>query len=67
LGIKTGQTTGDYQYSLERVACLGSCALAPLIVVDDTLYPQVTTKNVVEILKNGKDGQREKGGETEKA
>jgi NADH-quinone oxidoreductase subunit E len=67
LGIKTGQTTGDYQYSLERVACLGSCALAPLIVVDDTLYPQVSTKNVVEILKNGKDAQREKGGETEKA
>jgi NADH-quinone oxidoreductase subunit E len=67
LGIKTGQTTGDYQYSLERVACLGSCALAPLIVVDDTLYPQVTTKNVVEILKNGKDAQRAKGSETEKA
>lgn len=67
LGIKTGQTTGDYQYSLERVACLGSCALAPLIVVDDTLYPQVTTKNVVELLKNGKDAQREKGSETEKA
>lgn len=67
LGIKTGQTTGDYQYSLERVACLGSCALAPLIVVDDTLYPQVTTKNVVEILKNGKDAQREKGSEAEKA
>ncbi len=67
LGIKTGQTTGDYQYSLERVACLGSCALAPLIVVDDTLYPQVTTKNVVEILKNGKDTQRKKGSETEKA
>jgi NADH-quinone oxidoreductase subunit E len=67
LGIKTGQTTDDYQYSLERVACLGSCALAPLIVVDDTLYPQVTTKNVVEILKNGKDAQREEGSETEKA
>jgi NADH:ubiquinone oxidoreductase subunit E len=67
LGIKTGQTTGDYEYSLERVACLGSCALAPLIVVDDTLYPQVTTKNIVEILKNGKDAQREKGSETEKA
>ncbi len=67
LGIKTGQTTGDYQYSLERVACLGSCALAPLIVFDDTLYPQVTTKNVVEILKNSKDAQREKGSEAEKA
>jgi NADH-quinone oxidoreductase subunit E len=54
LGIKTGQTTEDYNYSLERVACLGSCALAPIIVVDDTIYPQVTTKQVTEILANNK-------------
>jgi len=61
LGIKTGQTTADYSYSLERVACLGSCALAPLMVVDDRLYPQLTTNKVVEILKSGKDTQKEKG------
>lgn len=60
LGIKTGQTTKDYKYSLERVACLGSCALAPIIVVDDTVYPQVTTKKVVEILTNDKDGADKK-------
>ncbi len=60
LGIKTGQTTDDYNYSLERVACLGSCALAPIIVVDDTLYPQVTTNKVVELLKHGTDAQEEK-------
>jgi NADH-quinone oxidoreductase subunit E len=66
LGIKTGQTTADYNYSLERVACLGSCALAPLMVVDDTLYPQITITKVVEILKNSKDAQKEKASEPEK-
>ncbi|MBE9582413.1 MAG: NADH-quinone oxidoreductase subunit NuoE [Proteobacteria bacterium] len=60
LGIKTGQTTKDYKYSLERVACLGSCALAPLMVVDDTIYPKVTTKKVVEILTNDKDSAKKK-------
>ena len=55
LGIKTGQTTEDYKYSLERVACLGSCALAPIMVVDDTVYPQVTMKKIIEILNNNKD------------
>ncbi|MBW1743023.1 MAG: NADH-quinone oxidoreductase subunit NuoE [Deltaproteobacteria bacterium] len=50
LGIKTGETTADYKYSLERVACLGSCALAPLMMVDDTLYPKVTTGKVVKTL-----------------
>ncbi len=55
LGIKTGETTEDYKYSLERVACLGSCALAPIIVVDDTVYPQVTMKKTIEILNNNKD------------
>jgi NADH-quinone oxidoreductase subunit E len=60
LGIKTGQTTEDYKYSLERVACLGSCALAPIMVIDDTIYPQVTTKQVVELLANNKDGAKKK-------
>jgi NADH-quinone oxidoreductase subunit E len=60
LGIKTGQTTKDYKYSLERVACLGSCALAPLMVVDDTVYPLVTTKKVVEILTKDKDSAKKK-------
>jgi NADH:ubiquinone oxidoreductase subunit E len=67
LGIKTGQTTADYSYSLERVACLGSCALAPLMVVDDTLHPQISMNKVVKLLKNAKDAQLEKASESEKA
>jgi NADH-quinone oxidoreductase subunit E len=56
LGIKTGETTPDYSYSLERVACLGSCALAPIMVVDDTVHPQVTMSKVGDILETAKDG-----------
>ena len=42
LGIKTGQTTADYKYSLERVACVGSCAMAPVVMVDSNVHPKVT-------------------------
>ena len=35
LGISPGETSADYSYTLERVACLGSCALAPVVVIDN--------------------------------
>jgi NADH:ubiquinone oxidoreductase subunit E len=67
LGIKTGETTADYSYSLERVACLGSCALAPLMVVDDVLHPQIKMSKVVEILKDTEEAQQEETGKAENA
>ena len=42
LGIKPGETTGDGEFSLELVNCLGACALAPIIVVDEKFYGKVT-------------------------
>lgn len=42
LGIKTGQTTEDYKYSLDRVACVGSCAMAPVVMIDDDVHPKVS-------------------------
>jgi NADH-quinone oxidoreductase subunit E len=50
LGVKTGETTEDYEYSLERVACMGSCALAPIIVIDDDIHIQVTPEKVSQLL-----------------
>ena len=50
LGIKPGETTDDLEYSLETIACFGSCALAPVIVIDKTVYGRMTTKKVTEIL-----------------
>ncbi len=43
LGIEPGGTTDDYRFSLERVACFGSCALAPVVVIDDTVHGRMTT------------------------
>ena len=37
LGITDGETTADREYSVERVACVGCCALAPVAVVDDAV------------------------------
>ena len=50
LGIKPGETTDDLEYSLETIACFGSCALAPVMVVNDRVYGRVTTDKVKEIL-----------------
>jgi len=50
LGIKPGETTEDMEYSLETVACIGACALAPTMRVDNETYGQMTTKKVAEVL-----------------
>lgn len=54
LGIKPGETTNDLEYSLEAIACFGSCALAPVMVVDDDVYGRMTPAKVGEILGNTK-------------
>ncbi len=54
LGIKPGETTDDLEHSLETIACFGSCALAPVIVVDDNVYGRMTPKKVAQILGNAK-------------
>ncbi|MBE0416103.1 MAG: NADH-quinone oxidoreductase subunit NuoE [Dehalococcoidia bacterium] len=51
LGIKPGGTTPDLEYSLESIACFGSCALSPVMVVDETVYGRMTHEKVREILK----------------
>jgi NADH:ubiquinone oxidoreductase subunit E/FixJ family two-component response regulator len=42
LNIAPGQTTKDGMFSLERVACLGCCALAPVVTIDDAVYGQMS-------------------------
>ena len=51
LGIKTGDTTMDGSYSLETEACFGSCALAPVVVVDGRVAGRVTPAGVDELLR----------------
>jgi len=50
LGIKAGETTEDLEYTLETIACFGSCALAPVMVIDDIVHGRVTTNKVKGII-----------------
>ena len=52
LGIEDGETTEDGEFSLELVNCLGSCALAPVMVVDDVYYGKVTMERLASILNS---------------
>jgi len=52
LGISAGGTTDDYKFNLERVACFGSCALAPVMVIDNKVYGRMTPAKAKEILAN---------------
>jgi NADH-quinone oxidoreductase subunit E len=54
LGIAAGETTPDGAYTLERVNCLGACALAPLAVVDGRTYGQMSEAKVEALLAESK-------------
>ena len=51
LGIHDGQSTPDGRYGLETVACLGTCFLAPVVMVDHDYFGSVTPGKVPEILE----------------
>jgi len=51
LGLKAGETSADGEVSLERVNCLGACALAPLAVVDGRYYGQMSEGKADEVLE----------------
>ncbi len=55
LGIKAEETTEDLEYSLETVACIGACALAPAIVINKDVHGKMTTKKVRGIFGERKD------------
>jgi NADH-quinone oxidoreductase subunit E len=51
LGISAGETTEDLKFTLETVNCLGACALAPVMVIDDETYGELTVSKVRTILQ----------------
>ena len=52
LGINEGETTPDFEYTLETVACIGCCALAPNIVVNNSIYGNMNPKKIGLVLGN---------------
>jgi NADH-quinone oxidoreductase E subunit len=54
LGISVGETTLDKKFTLEAVSCLGVCGVAPAMMIDDTVYGNLTRERIVEIIKGYK-------------
>ncbi len=52
LKVKDGETTEDGLFTLESVACLGCCSLAPVMMIGDETYGKLDGKQAVKIVKN---------------
>ncbi len=59
LGIEPGETTEDRMFTLERVNCLGACALGPVVVLDGQYYPKMTPNKLRELLESVYAGAKE--------
>lgn len=56
LGIKSGETTPDKEFTMETVNCLGACALGPVLVLDGHYYPKVRKSQVGQLLQEARKG-----------
>ncbi|AGB42163.1 NADH-quinone oxidoreductase, E subunit [Halobacteroides halobius DSM 5150] len=54
LGVDDGETTDNLQFTLESVACIGACGLAPVIMVNDDTHGRMTPDKVSEVLEQYK-------------
>ncbi|EST06565.1 NADH-quinone oxidoreductase subunit E-like protein [Kalmanozyma brasiliensis GHG001] len=62
LGIKAGQTTEDKKFTLVEVECLGACANAPMIQINDDYYEDLTPESMVNIIEKLSKGEKVKPG-----
>ena len=69
LKAKAGETTADRMFSLEVVACIGACGLAPVICINGTFHAKVTEDSIPELLREYREKQSAEAGNeiTEKA
>ena len=51
LGIKEGETTRDQEFSLQSVHCVGACALAPVVVIDEHYFDKTSPSKLRNVLK----------------
>jgi NADH-quinone oxidoreductase subunit E len=62
LGIEPGETTKDGLFSIQQVACLGCCSLAPVVMINDTTYGKLTNDKLTKIIdsyvKSSNEGQK---------
>ncbi|MDD5644259.1 MAG: NADH-quinone oxidoreductase subunit NuoE [bacterium] len=58
LGIGLGETTEDGLFSLHEARCLGACGLAPVVMIDDKIYGELTTQKITEIISGYRKSNR---------
>lgn len=59
LGIKEGETSSDLEYTLETVACIGCCALAPCLTVNGEVKATMTPQKVKQLFANEATGEQD--------
>ena len=59
LGIDPGETTEDGMFSIQQVACLGCCSLAPVIMINETTYGKLTNDKLSKIIEEYIDKEKE--------
>jgi NADH:ubiquinone oxidoreductase subunit E len=52
LGVQPGKTTGDGQFTVEAVNCLGACALGPVVVLDGVYHSQMTPRRLRRLIES---------------
>ncbi|MFB3854379.1 MAG: NADH-quinone oxidoreductase subunit NuoE [Vicinamibacterales bacterium] len=57
LGVASGETTPDRMFTLEIVACLGCCSLAPAMMIDDATFGNLSPSTAVRVIKRYRAGE----------
>ncbi len=60
LGIKVGETTKDGLFTLEEVSCLGICGVAPVMMINEEAFGNLTPERAVEIINSFKEKEEER-------
>ncbi|MDD5730049.1 MAG: NADH-quinone oxidoreductase subunit NuoE [Candidatus Omnitrophica bacterium] len=60
LKIGMGETTQDNLFTLQEARCLGACGLAPVVMIDEKIYGELTPKKIVEILQDIRKAEEKK-------
>jgi NADH-quinone oxidoreductase subunit E len=61
LGIQENQTTGDGLFTLERVACIGCCSLAPAVMINEQVFGSLTSDRIVQIIDDYRKRELKRG------
>jgi NADH:ubiquinone oxidoreductase subunit E len=59
LQVEPGETTKDFNFSLETVSCVGTCFLAPVIMIDKDYYGKLSPKRAADALKKYRKSEKE--------